>query len=317
MDELRDNNKNIVVMDKITKHIIIDIEGNDNNVCIKSKKLTHTLNLTIRGDNNCVRIGEDVAITKELDIFIGGSNIYVEIGKGTTIGQAIIRFAEDDSRLEIGEDCMISDEVEVWGTDMHGIIDKKSYKVTNRAKEIVIKNHCWLGAKSMIMKNVHLNEGCIVAAGAIVTADFPANVMIGGTPARIIKKDIEWVRESPKLLVASQCDNFINVIENEDVVVNIEEHCDNDMIKGWGFLKDVDSKFTDIYLEFIMTDDQHITFSTNKERREDVAAAYQDKKYGATGFWFLLPKYLKKTDIRICRVICKNENIIRAKKIEM
>lgn len=40
----------------------------------------------------------------------------------------------------------------------------------------------------MIMKNVHLNEGCIVAAGAIVTADFPANVMIGGTPARIIKK---------------------------------------------------------------------------------------------------------------------------------
>ena len=181
-------------MDKITKHIIIDIEGNDNNVCIKSKKLTHTLNLTIRGDNNCVRIGEDVAITKELDIFIGGSNIHVEIGKGTTIGQAIIRFAEDGSRLEIGEDCMISDEVEVWGTDMHGIIDKKSYKVTNRAKEIVIKNHCWLGAKSMIMKNVNLNEGCIVAAGAIVTADFPANVMIGGTPARIIKKDIEWVR---------------------------------------------------------------------------------------------------------------------------
>ena len=39
---------------------------------LKSKKLTHTLNLTIRGDNNCVRIGEDVAITKELDIFYRG-----------------------------------------------------------------------------------------------------------------------------------------------------------------------------------------------------------------------------------------------------
>ena len=41
MDELRDNNKNIVVMDKITKHIIIDIEGNDNNVRINQKINTH------------------------------------------------------------------------------------------------------------------------------------------------------------------------------------------------------------------------------------------------------------------------------------
>ena len=61
----------------------------------------------------------------------------------------------------------------------------------------------------------------------------------------------------------------------------------------------------------------HISFLANKERRDDVAAAYGEEKYSDTGFWFMIPDYLKSEDIQSCRIICKNGNIISAKKIEM
>lgn len=318
MNEISAENRNFIIMKKITKNIIIDIEGDNNQLSIESEKLTHMLKITIRGNNNHVRIADDIIITKELDIFIGGSDISIEIGKGTTIGQAIIRFAEDGTRLKIGEDCMISDGVEIWGTDMHGIIDNTTKSVVNNAKDIIIEKHCWLGSRCMIMKNTHINEGCIVAAGAIVASDVLIdNVMIGGVPARIIKKEVEWVRESPKTLTKTKCDNFTDVAEDDNIVAYMEDCCNNSMIKGWCFLKNVDSKNTNIYLEIVTIENQCITFLANKERRDDVAAAYGEEKYSDTGFWFMIPDYLKSEDIQSCRIICKNGNIISAKKIEM
>ena len=52
---------------------------------------------------------------------------------------------------------------------------------------IVIGDNCWIGAKATILDGVHIGNGCVVAAGAVVTKSFPDNVVIGGVPARIIK----------------------------------------------------------------------------------------------------------------------------------
>ena len=54
-------------------------------------------------------------------------------------------------------------------------------------KGIVIGDNCWIGAKVTILDGVHLGNGCVVAAGAVVTKDFPDNVVIAGVPAKIIK----------------------------------------------------------------------------------------------------------------------------------
>lgn len=58
-------------------------------------------------------------------------------------------------------------------------------------KGIVIGDNCWIGAKATILDGVHIGSGCVVAAGAVVTKDFPDNVVIGGVPARIIKNRIQ------------------------------------------------------------------------------------------------------------------------------
>jgi maltose O-acetyltransferase len=52
---------------------------------------------------------------------------------------------------------------------------------------VKIGNQCWIGAKAVILKDVELGDGCVVAAGAIVTKSFPANSVVAGVPARLLR----------------------------------------------------------------------------------------------------------------------------------
>lgn len=53
--------------------------------------------------------------------------------------------------------------------------------------QVRIGNRCWFGAKAVILRNVVLGDGCVVAAGAVVTKSFPAGSVIGGVPARLLR----------------------------------------------------------------------------------------------------------------------------------
>jgi maltose O-acetyltransferase len=49
-------------------------------------------------------------------------------------------------------------------------------------------NGTWIGGKSTILNNTHIGNGCVIAGCACVTKDVPDNTLVGGVPARIIKK---------------------------------------------------------------------------------------------------------------------------------
>jgi acetyltransferase-like isoleucine patch superfamily enzyme len=52
---------------------------------------------------------------------------------------------------------------------------------------VKIGNHCWIGAKAIILMNVELADGCVVGAGAVVTKSFPSGSVIAGVPAKLIR----------------------------------------------------------------------------------------------------------------------------------
>ena len=52
---------------------------------------------------------------------------------------------------------------------------------------IVVKDNVWIGAHATILAGVTIGENAVVAAGAVVTKDVPANTIVGGVPARVLK----------------------------------------------------------------------------------------------------------------------------------
>ena len=67
---------------------------------------------------------------------------------------------------------------------------EKSWKYSAHAP-IVIGRNCWIGENSRICKGVHIGEGAIIAANAVVTKDVPAFSVAAGNPARIVKTNID------------------------------------------------------------------------------------------------------------------------------
>ena len=91
-------------------------------------------------------------------------------------------------RIEIGRDCAIGRDVVIRSYDGH-TIEQDGYRIS---EPIVIENHVWIGQGAQILKGVHIGEGAIVAAGAVVTKDVPAHAVVGGVPAKVIKENVKW-----------------------------------------------------------------------------------------------------------------------------
>ena len=103
-----------------------------------------------------------------------GKNII--INKGATILPAGLVVIEDN--VLIGPDVKII-------TINHDIYDRhnKCY-----LKKIIIKNNAWICTGAIILPGVTIGKNSVVAAGAVVTKDVPDNTVVGGNPAKIIKK---------------------------------------------------------------------------------------------------------------------------------
>lgn len=61
------------------------------------------------------------------------------------------------------------------------------YQGFEQEKPVVIGNDVWIGDRAVIMPGVRIGDGCIIAAGAVVTHDVPDYAVVGGVPAKIIK----------------------------------------------------------------------------------------------------------------------------------
>lgn len=54
--------------------------------------------------------------------------------------------------------------------------------------DVVIEEDVWIGSNAVVLSGVHIGRGAIIAAGAVVTKDVPAYTIVGGIPAKEIKK---------------------------------------------------------------------------------------------------------------------------------
>ena len=122
------------------------------------------------------------------------------VGDFTLLNGAIIMAQE---RITIGSSCLISWNVGIADSDFHPL-DPAQRRVDAQAlapyfpgrperprlvtRPVTIRDNVWIGMHAVILKGVEIGENSVVAAGAVVTKSVPANVVVAGNPAIVVRQ---------------------------------------------------------------------------------------------------------------------------------
>ncbi len=113
---------------------------------------------------------------------------YADFGKNIHVGERVFINAcchfQDHGGVTLGDGCQIGHNV-VFATLNHGLAPEE--RASTRPAPIVLGKNVWVGSNSTILQGVTIGDNAVVAAGAVVTKNVPANVVVGGVPAKFIK----------------------------------------------------------------------------------------------------------------------------------
>lgn len=138
---------------------------------------------------NGVKLGDNVTIREyawlQLTSNLSAPGEGIVIGDGTYIGPRVILGA--GASLSIGKRCQIGAGVNFIAENHNFAGGEDIFNQGVSRKGINIGDDCWIGNNVVILDGVTIGKGVVIGAGAIVTKDFPDNVVILGNPARVLK----------------------------------------------------------------------------------------------------------------------------------
>ena len=152
------------------------------------------------GPGVTLEIGRDATLHLGRWSWIGhGSKIRVHegevrIGAKTVLGQECTISAFQ--HVSIGRECVVADRVMLIDFD-HGVVEQERpirlqgiYK-----RDVDVGHNCWIGYGACILRGAKVGDNAIVGTSTVVTKDVPANAVVGGVPARLLR-----MRDEPETL---------------------------------------------------------------------------------------------------------------------
>lgn len=107
----------------------------------------------------------------------------IRVGRRVFINQNCTIY--DLAEISIGDDVMIGPNVSLISAGHPVEVSERFAGVVG--KPIVIERNVWIAAGAILIGGVRVGENSVVAAGSVVTKDVPANTLVGGNPARVIR----------------------------------------------------------------------------------------------------------------------------------
>jgi acetyltransferase-like isoleucine patch superfamily enzyme len=115
--------------------------------------------------------------------------------RGTSVGEATVINAMQS--IVIGRGVLIAPGCHITDAN-HGIEGTEPIiRQPRTASPVVIGDHAWLAAGVKVLSGVHVGEGAVLAAGAVVETDVPAYAIVGGVPARVIGSRLQRAPDTP------------------------------------------------------------------------------------------------------------------------
>jgi len=156
-------------------------------VVARTQQLSVQLNASTHIDQVRERLSEIIGSpidtsTRIFPPFYTNFGRFISLGKNVFINHAC-SFV-DMGGITIEDDVLIGPKVNLI-TENHPL--DPSDRQTLLLKPVVIKRNAWIGAAATILPGVTIGENAVVAAGAVVAKDVPANTVVGGVPAKGIK----------------------------------------------------------------------------------------------------------------------------------
>jgi acetyltransferase-like isoleucine patch superfamily enzyme len=161
---------------------------------IKNIKIISEADIDPTSSINNITIHENVKISKRCSLF--GSEVnFLEIGSNSYIGMntTINGFR---SKVTIGCNVSIAQSVNIMSDSGPNASEEMQKYFPIVIGSVVIGDHSWIGANSVIMPGVKIGRFCVVAANSFVNKSFDDYSVIGGNPARLIRKIKEALQKS-------------------------------------------------------------------------------------------------------------------------
>jgi maltose O-acetyltransferase len=130
-----------------------------------------------------------------------GANVNIERGANFGDGSNIIlgnnsgigRYSRIPNDIIIGENVMMAPYVTIYSVNHK--FDRIDIPIIEQgitdSKQVTIEDDVWIGSHVIITPGRTIKKGTVIAAGAVLTKDFPAYSVVGGNPARLIKSRLK------------------------------------------------------------------------------------------------------------------------------
>lgn len=164
---------------------------------------------TFSGYLSNIHIGENVSIGAYVSIVCHDENSSVSIGNNTVIKQFAQLMTYPGGKIEIGSNSSVNPFCVLYGhgglrigNDVriatHSVFIPANHKFESREKSITtqglskkgitVENNVWFGAGTITLDGVSIEEGAVIAAGAVVNKNVYKNQIVGGVPGKVIKE---------------------------------------------------------------------------------------------------------------------------------
>jgi maltose O-acetyltransferase len=150
----------------------------------------------LRRYNQSVAAPERQAILQRLLGDIGQNSLieppfYCAYGQNIHIGDSVflnvLCTILDCNQVRIGHHVMIGPNVQIY-TAAHDLRAETRNQGWEVAKPVVIEDNVWVGGGAILLPGVRIGRNAVVGAGAVVSRNVPANTIVAGNPARVIRE---------------------------------------------------------------------------------------------------------------------------------